>query len=297
MKKIKKSLLSLLVCMILVSLMFPAEAGAAEKKYYIRSVSDLKKISKNLNGKFYLKKNLDLKNQEWTPIGTADNPFTGEFNGNGYTIKNLKVTKTDNYAGLFGHAVGAKIRRVCVTGKVENVKEYGGGILGLAGEKTVLSYCVSKVDVSGADQIGGVVGRISGGEAKYCINYKAVTATGRAGGGITADLYPSGTVSNCLSIGDVNGGNDLTGGITGGSTAGTISGCVVIGNVTSAGGRIGVIAGDNASYAGARRANYFLKTETVNSVFESIVDSREAIDSADDAQVTRIKDAVAKKIK
>lgn len=297
MKIFKKFLLPMLICMSLVLSMFPVEAVAAEQKHYIRSVSDLKKISENLSGKFYLKKNLDLKNNEWTPIGTENNPFTGEFYGNGYTIKNLKVTKTDRYAGLFGYAAGAKISRICVTGKVENAKEYGGGILGFAGEKTVLSYCVSKVKVSGADQIGGVVGRISGGEAKYCINYKTVTATGRAGGGITADLYPSGTISNCLSIGDVKGGNDLTGGITGGSTAGTISGCVVIGNIKSGGGRIGVIAGDNASYAGARRANYFLKTETVNSGFESIVGSREAIDSEDDAQVTRIKKAVSKKVK
>lgn len=44
---------------------------------------------------------LDLKNEEWTPIGTFENPFMGDFDGQGHTISNLKITSGTN-VGLFG---------------------------------------------------------------------------------------------------------------------------------------------------------------------------------------------------
>lgn len=297
MKKAKRiiRIIAVLSLGLTVFLMLPKITDAAEK-YNIKSVADLKKISKHPNAKFYLKKNLDLKNKEWIPIGTEENPFTGKFYGNGYTIKNLSVTKTNEYAGLFGYIDGAKICDLRVTGKVENVECYGGGIVGLANNKSVLSYCVSEVEVSGVDQIGGVVGRISDSKAKYCINYKAVHATGRGSGGITADLYPSGDIINCLNMGDVKGGNDLTGGISGGSTAGSIAGCIVLGNISSASGRTGVIAGDNADYSGDRKANFFLQTNEINSTYESSEDKK-IITSSDDQAVKKILKAVSKKIK
>ena len=57
---------------------------------------------------------IDLNNEEWAPIGSAyaDHGFMGNFDGNGYTIKNLAITNiaadTDGYAyaGLFGVTEG-----------------------------------------------------------------------------------------------------------------------------------------------------------------------------------------------
>lgn len=293
-QRIISFMIALTLCLSVLSVI-PTKTEAAEK-YNIRTVADLKKMSKYPNAEFYLKKNLNLENKEWKPIGTEEKPFTGKFYGNGYTIKNLKITKTSKYAGLFGYTSGAEISNLCVTGEVKNVECYGGGIIGLADKGSIISYCISKVKVSGMDQIGGVVGCISDSEAEYCINYKTVNATGRASGGITADLYPSGNIVNCLNMGDVKGGNDLTGGITGGSTAGNISGSIVLGNVSSGSGRIGVIAGDNASYAGSRKSNYFLQTDNINFGFES-VEGRTAITSSDDPMVKDILQAVGKKIK
>ena len=50
---------------------------------------------------------VDLKNNEWTPIGTEDHPFNGVFDGNGKTISNLKVTETGMFSGLFGVVCGS----------------------------------------------------------------------------------------------------------------------------------------------------------------------------------------------
>lgn len=61
---------------------------------------------------------LDLSNiQPWTPIGSdVDTPFSGNFHGNGYSIKGLKTTTSSGEelhpGGLFGFLVGAEIRDV-----------------------------------------------------------------------------------------------------------------------------------------------------------------------------------------
>lgn len=56
---------------------------------------------------------IDLANKEWTPIGTADKPFTGYFDGNGCDIKGLTMTDPDaSIVGLFGYAENAVIHNV-----------------------------------------------------------------------------------------------------------------------------------------------------------------------------------------
>lgn len=48
--------------------------------------------------------------EEWIPIGNPDEPFTGIFDGNGYVIDNLTVTKRTKDMGFFGAAEGAVIK-------------------------------------------------------------------------------------------------------------------------------------------------------------------------------------------
>ena len=56
---------------------------------------------------------IQMSTDEWVPIGTADAPFTGSFNGNGCEI--LGLTMTDPKAkviGLFGYAENANIYNI-----------------------------------------------------------------------------------------------------------------------------------------------------------------------------------------
>ena len=89
--------------------------------YEIGNVAALKSFAAKVNaGETFENKtvklvaDLDLNNAEWTPIGSAsaDHGFMGSFDGNGYAIKNLKITSltldSDGYAyaGLFGVTEG-----------------------------------------------------------------------------------------------------------------------------------------------------------------------------------------------
>ncbi len=72
----------------------------------------------------------------WAPIGSKAAPFTGNFDGGGYTIKDLTIKRSaTDYVGLFGHA-GA-----------------GGVIFNLG---------LIDIDVEGKKYVGGLVGRNSG---------------------------------------------------------------------------------------------------------------------------------------
>ena len=104
----------------------------------IECLEELDAIRNNLSGNYQLARDLDFDDDDsycdpttnkstwttggaWTPIGDNDGNldcsgatdskcFTGNFNGNGYTISNLKINRTAwDYAGLFGAAEGGVI--------------------------------------------------------------------------------------------------------------------------------------------------------------------------------------------
>ncbi len=240
-----------------------------EKPYReIYTVEDLKNVANNLSGTYYLMNDLNLNGQEWTPLGNSSTPFKGKFYGNGHRISNIYINATKDDQGLFGYTDSALIERLEVTGKVTG-GTYAGGIVGRLTNNSTISYCINYATVTGAHQTGGVVGRVSGGTIEYCLNYGEVSTNGRGCGGISADIYPKGKIVNCVNMVNVSGGSDITGGIVGGCTSGPVENCFNTGNVTGK-SRKGAIAGDNASYAGKRANNYFLKTETVNAGFSPI---------------------------
>ena len=86
-----------------------------EEYYLLTTEEDLQAIGKQypLSGNYILCNDITLSD-EWTPIGSPDEPFTGIFDGNGYIIYNLTATKKTGHMGFFGAAEGAVIRNVIV---------------------------------------------------------------------------------------------------------------------------------------------------------------------------------------
>lgn len=128
--KLKKSIVAVLCCGIIV---FSSGCGVQttpqastqdnaepvlettmvdnEEYYLLTTEEDLQAIGKRypLSGNYILENDITLSG-EWTPIGTPDEPFTGIFDGNGYIIDNLTVTKKTDDIGFFGAAKGAIIK-------------------------------------------------------------------------------------------------------------------------------------------------------------------------------------------
>ena len=102
----------------LISSVFPGQ-GTKEDPLVISDVDELKAFAGYVNeGNSYAGKYIsleggtyDLSDEEWTPIGTQENPFSGRLDGSGAVISGLKLTKTDSgnediFYGLFGFIQG-----------------------------------------------------------------------------------------------------------------------------------------------------------------------------------------------
>lgn len=92
--------------------------GTKDKPYEITNAKQLNEVRNNLAAYYILTSNIDLSSfHNWNPIGDTDNPFVGHFNGNGFTIRNLKICDLEsNYAGLFGECINSSIINVNLTG-------------------------------------------------------------------------------------------------------------------------------------------------------------------------------------
>lgn len=168
----------------------------------IRNIQELQAINEYLSGKFYLENDIDANGFDFTPIGNADNAFTGEFNGNGKKIYKLSIlveTETWGYVGLFGKSDGAIYNTHIVDAFYQMPNATNGSI-------------------------GGICGKSSSTISNCSWNGKIIISSGSCGG-IVGD--GSATISRCFSSGIINSNYILTGvgGIAG--HAETIENCYV----------------------------------------------------------------------
>ena len=79
--------------------------------YLIETEKQLTSIGEKypLSGNYLLDRDITLT-KEWKSLGSAKEPFTGIFDGNGYTIYNLTVTRRKANMSFFGAAEGAVIK-------------------------------------------------------------------------------------------------------------------------------------------------------------------------------------------
>jgi len=198
----------------------------------------------------------------WTPIGTEEHPFKGNFNGDGHIIKELHInTPSADNLGLFGVNAGT-IENLTVEGSL-NGKDNIGGIAGTNTTEGTIKDCTSNVTVSGQNNVGGIVGK-NEGTVTGCINKGDVTGSGTGVGGVAGTNL--GALDNDRNTASVTG-KDQVGGITGtNGENGTVQGCVNSGNVTGEeGSQPGAIIGNNQNQnSNGVKDDYYQKTETVN---------------------------------
>lgn len=142
----------------------------------IRTAEELMAMSGNLAGNYYLENDIDMSGYEWIPVGTEDDPFTGSFDGKGFTIQNLTIVDTFMYVGLFGYS-SVEIFDVHILDADYNIpnenyrlSNYVGGIVGF-GDVRNCSWDGNLV-VRAGQYVGGIVGR---GSAQNCISVGSIT--------------------------------------------------------------------------------------------------------------------------
>ena len=180
-------------------------------------------------------KNLVSKSDltEWEPIGARWSPYTGTFDGQGYTISGLYFNNPhSSYVGLFG-CIGAngKISNVGVLDSYFQFSTLGGGVCGV--NYGTVRDCRNTGSVRGFGSIGGVCGlNEKGGIIENSFNEGTVSGTGdnaQQVGGVSG--YNNGTIKSCYNTASVSG-QESVGGVSGFNSVGTTTNCFNEGTVS-----------------------------------------------------------------
>ena len=192
----------------------------------------------------------------WQPIGTTEKPFIAIFKTNNSstpnTIFNLTINRADeSNVGLFGHIGStAKISGIGLLDvKVEGNHQVGGLVGKSTGGQISNSYANGHV-VGKGGEVGLLVGHSSGSITNSYANGEVSGEANGIGGLVGAN---HGKIANSYAMGSVVGSANNVGGLVGDNIQGTISNCYTTGSV-SGGEDIGGLVG--LSNLGTLISNY-----------------------------------------
>lgn len=253
--------------------------------YYVYTVDGLlawaAACESDMSTNCVLMNNIDMEGASWTPVGTEENPYVGEFDGTNRELRNLYLhvetsESAMQYIGLFGY--------VGLDGTIRNLKiaecdiylSYTGDSATGARVGAVTGYLCGKIikcDVSGSIVVEADISTMTcaGAFAGIVISqYKAIscctssasvsvsnTSTGRVVAGGIAGRSESGgaIIENCFNYGDVTAS-------TAGTSTADIDRCEVAGIVgylhTTNGGVFGCGNSGNISGSTSSGGNVYV---------------------------------------
>ena len=265
---------------------FAAGEGTQDNPFQIETAAELAYFAKNVNaGNWYdgeyivLKNDLDLNNQEWTPIGNARKPFKGNFDGNNHTVTGMKISGALDCVGLFGgctrHNVYSAIKNITVKNSDIHGEKFVGAIVGRAEEINIENCRSIGNTINGETDVGGICGKIggySGGKVSQCYNSSKVTGGGRVGG-----IAGMGSIAeNCLNTGEITiigeAYRSACGGIFGifgdATTSARVTACVNLGKV-SGGESFGGIVGKTETSSTGHISNCYYNMDAITGGFDA----------------------------
>ncbi|MEC8102532.1 MAG: autotransporter subunit C, partial [Pseudomonadota bacterium] len=159
----------------------------------------------------------------WEPIGKVDynSPnayFSGIFDANGFSIRNLYIDSSSYYQGLFGMARNAVLRNLILTGPLTSVSgDRGVGILAGRLESSDVTNIYASGSVFAINSSWGYAGGIAGyaSDTSLLRVQSAVAVDGYSRvGGVVGSAGDISSFMQVLATGAVNGSRD-SGGIVG----------------------------------------------------------------------------------
>ncbi len=184
-------------------------SNGGELAYLAQKVNESNSTSNPYRGAWYkLTADIDLGNQEWTPIGwnaSTSYYFCGTFLGGGHTISHLKISGNVNDAGLFGSIANANICNLTLRdSSIVSSGYHVGAFVGSTGasSETLCNLHVVDTTVQGKYAVGGIVGYASAGSGYTitlcCSSVQGATITGTqyGVGGVVGQAGGSGGTAN-----------------------------------------------------------------------------------------------------
>ena len=224
----------------------PSWMLGSETTIYITTAQQLKRLADEVNAgdsksdKTYLLANdIDLSGYpNWTPIGTfnpnspqANCPFSGVFDGQGYSITGLKMSGNEDSKGLFGYTYSGAIRNVVIRNPEIEGKDQVGALVGYQAysNQGIKNCAVIGGKIQGRSHVGGLVGYMEESPIQNCYSTCEVVAMDFYAGGIVGDHRVVASIRNCYATGNISG--TYSGGIVG--VAQDVERCVALGQTVT----------------------------------------------------------------
>lgn len=234
----------------------------------VNTYADLQNVSQDLKANYALGKDINATGGQFTPLGNATTPFTGQFDGMGHTIDQLTIypiVSSQPYeqppgpTGLFGVIGTAGVARDLniTNGNADPINftytwSQAGLLAGINQGHIANVFVSGQVGTADAVQIGGLVGLNQGFIERSASAAYVSGGTSYIGGLVGQN---EGTISQCYETGAVSGAPHptLPAGLVGVNT-GTIKQSFVAGPLSGdwqaapgaiAGDNTGTIAADN----------------------------------------------------
>jgi hypothetical protein len=256
---------------------FLSGVGEPHSPYQITTLEQLQAVRDYPERYFILTYDIDASATEtWNdgagflPLGSEESPFSGTFDGNGHTVKNLYLNHDIRDVGLFGYVRGAQIENLTISGANVTGKDFTGGLAGRAiissfknirieGDITSSNYSgllagaaervvFQNIRVSGSATgilTGGISGRARFIDADDIHAEVSVNGRDYSGGlfGLLWATLTTNAISNCSSDSDVVSIEGNAGGITGFDARADFNSEPLIINCTTSGKVTGRFAG------------------------------------------------------
>lgn len=202
--------------------------NAAATSFDIHNAAELAGLSKlvqegnDFTGKtLKLVADVNLEEHLWTPIGFDNTkPFSGNFDGNHKTVKNVFVNREGaDFLGFFGQFFKASLKDL----NFQTIKVYGddtaGGVIGnLSTNSSVVNCHATGVEVVGTGyNVGGFVGGMLTESTIDNCSVHAVVSGENQVGGFVGSPWDKTKITNSYAEGSVHGDN-IVGGFAGFST-------------------------------------------------------------------------------
>ncbi|MBO7120455.1 MAG: hypothetical protein J6W03_09080 [Bacteroidaceae bacterium] len=215
---------------------------------------------------------IDMSELEYfDPIGNSSTPYTGTFDGQGYSIKNFVYVAAGDNNGLFGCINGsARVKNFRISGSLTSDGYTYNGVIGQAEGNSVISGIYSDMSINVSNRnahSGGIVGGMTTGstmEIRNCEYAGTLTHTGQGDcqAGICGYTYGGG-IFNCVFSGTIIGQSSKYGGILGYCKVPGFKGvqnCLCVGKIIANEGcttAAAIIANWNGANTTAVKNNYY----------------------------------------
>lgn len=190
--------------------------GSKKNPYQVADAEQLKAVAKHNGRHFIQTADIDCTGTTYLTLFSNEDPFSGSYDGQGHSIKNISISGNADNTGLFRVTnSSAVIRNVNLSDCVVSGNRWVGVLVG-DNCGSINNCSITNCVVNGSQYtVGALAGENQGKIISCTTTGNTVSSTDDNVGSIAGRVSETGYISDCSATNNVVKGNYNTGGIAG----------------------------------------------------------------------------------